>query len=146
MQRWPRRAPTRWGIPASCAHDASKFSRDAVALSSKDLRQPAYGRPGQDAITLSQSHGTKSFDDSYQSMIPPNQQRPRNYLRSMDDCMGMPIIGAAPMAPALAMIRVAYGHCSLRVALSPHVLCGGRLDPVSRRCGQLFHAHGHLSG
>jgi hypothetical protein len=37
-------------------------------------------------------------------MTPPNQQGPPTYLRTMDDRMGMPIIGATLAVPASAMI------------------------------------------
>ena len=64
----------------------------------------------------------------------------------MDDRVGMPIIHATPVSPALAMIRVAHGHCSLRAALPSYLLHRSRPDPVSRRCRQLYDEDGRLSG
>jgi hypothetical protein len=63
------------------------------------LSAAAYGRHRQDAITLSQPHGTKSFDDSYQSMTLLNQQGSHIYPSTMVDRMRMPIIGATPVVP-----------------------------------------------
>src|SRR5277367_4969319 len=69
--------------------------------SSSIIERPEAAARGrhQNGITLPQSHVTKSFGDSYQSMTLPNQQGPRIYLCTMDDHMRMPILGATPVAP-----------------------------------------------